>query len=174
MTRMLAALQCRRAGAAMVLCALVALASCQFGALRRNLKVLDRNGYLRGAVAPPAGAAAAPLVVFAVPMGGSAAEDYVVLARPGPYFLVVPVGTYRIGGFSDDNHSLTHDAGEAFVWIRGGEPECRGQIVDKPRCRQQPLDERHVFGRRLNQSIKPVDDAGLPSWRNVPSGRVSR
>jgi len=109
-------------GAALVLCALVALADCQFVALRENLRVLDRNGYLRGTVAPPAAGSAVPLVVFAVPIGGGPAADWVVLPRPGPYFLIVPVGRYRVGVFADQNHSLVHEAGEAVGWLHGGEP----------------------------------------------------
>jgi pimeloyl-ACP methyl ester carboxylesterase len=109
-------------GAAAALCGLAAVAGCQFGALRENLRVLDRYGYVRGTVTPSTGATAAPLVVFAVPVDGSAAADWVVLPRQGPYFLAVPVGQYRVGAFEDDNHSLVHDPGEAVVWARGGAP----------------------------------------------------
>ena len=110
------------ARAAAAACGLAAvLAGCQFGALRDNLRVLDQNGYLKGAVAAPAGDPA-PLVVFAVPPGAGEAADWLVLARPGPYFLVVPVGAYRVGAFVDRNHSLAHDPGEPIAWARGGEP----------------------------------------------------
>lgn len=102
----------RARGAAVALCGLLAaVAGCQFFALRENLRVLDRYGYLRGTVAQPAGASSAPLVVFAVPVDGGTAGDWVVLPRPGPYFLVVPVGRYRVGAFEDDNHSLVHVPG---------------------------------------------------------------
>ena len=39
---------------------------------------------------------------------------------PGPYFLVVPVGTYRVGVFADRNHSLAYDAGEPAGWVQDG------------------------------------------------------
>jgi len=115
-------MQTRRWDAVAALCGLVAVAGCQFGALRENLRVLDQYGYVRGTVAPPAGASMAPLVVFALPVAGGAASDWVVLPRAGPYFLAVPVGQYRVGAFEDDNHSLAHDPGEAVAWARGGEP----------------------------------------------------
>jgi len=97
---------------------------CFFGELRRNLRILDQNGYVRGAVARQAGASDAPLVVFATRAGAEqgAADDWVVLRRPGPYFLVVPVGEYRVGAFEDRNHSLTLDPGEAVSWTLRDEP----------------------------------------------------
>lgn len=106
-----------------LLLALLALGGCQFGALGENLRVLERYGYLRGAVTAPAGAAGAPLVVFAKAVGADGeASDWLVLSRPGPYFLVVPAGAYRIGAFEDRDQSLTHDADEPVTWARGGQP----------------------------------------------------
>ncbi|MBX3026869.1 hypothetical protein KF840_18325 [bacterium] len=106
-----------------LLLALLILGGCQFGALGENLRVLDRYGYLRGQVTPPPGGEAAPLVVFATAAGaGAEAADWVVLSRPGSYFLVVPAGAYRVGAFEDRDGSLTHDAGEPVTWARGGEP----------------------------------------------------
>lgn len=102
--------------------ALLALAGCQFGALRENLRTLDQNGYLRGTLSAPASEPGAALVVFAVRERDGAVADWLVQARPGSYFLVVPVGTYRVGAFEDRNHSLAHDAGEAITWVRDGEP----------------------------------------------------
>src|SRR5262245_40040619 len=121
LSRVRAGTSCARV-AAVGVCTWLTLAGCQFFALRENLRILDRNGYLRGTVAPAANAPAAPLVVFAVPVGGGPAADWVVLPRPGPYFLVVPVGRYRVGAFQDQNHSLVHEAGEAVGWLHGGEP----------------------------------------------------
>jgi pimeloyl-ACP methyl ester carboxylesterase len=102
---------------------LVAVGGCQFFALRENLRALDQVGFLRGVVTAPADAPG-PLIVFAVPASATdgAAVDWAVLARPGAYFLVVPVGTYRIGAFEDRNHSLTHDPGEAGGWVQDGRP----------------------------------------------------
>ncbi len=102
--------------------ALLALAGCQFDLLRENLGDLHRYGFLRGTVTPPAGTSPAPLVVFAVAAGAATASDWQLLSRPGPYFLVVPVGAYRVGAFEDRNRSLAHDAGEPVAWVRGGEP----------------------------------------------------
>ena len=121
LSRVRAGTSCARV-AAVGVCTWLTLAGCQFFALRENLRILDRNGYLRGTVAPAANAPAAPLVVFAVPVGGGPAADWVVLPRPGSYFLVVPVGRYRVGAFQDQNHSLVHEAGEAVGWLHGGEP----------------------------------------------------
>jgi pimeloyl-ACP methyl ester carboxylesterase len=99
----------------------IGLGGCQFGALRTNLETFDQNGFLRGVVTTPDDASG-PIVVFAVPEPGSGdvAADWTVLARPGPYFLVVPVGTYRVGVFADRNHSLVYDAGDPAGWVQDG------------------------------------------------------
>jgi pimeloyl-ACP methyl ester carboxylesterase len=149
------------------LCGLAALAGCQFGALRENLRVLDRYGYVRGTVAPPPGASGAPLVVFAVPVDGGAAADWVVVPRQGPYFLAVPVGQYRVGAFEDNNHSLVHVPGEAFVWARGGEP-----IEVRPGSTTAGLDltlRADAAGPPVTAELLPVRSAGdvdeLPATR---------
>lgn len=112
-----------RAHLRLALLTLLAISGCQFGLLGENLRVLERYGYLRGAVTPPAGAAPAALVVFArSETAGDEAADWVVLSRPGSYFLVVPAGVYRVGAFEDRDGSLSHDAGEPVTWARGGEP----------------------------------------------------
>jgi len=106
------------------LCVAALAIGCSFGALRRNLQILDRNGYVRGAVAREEGSSDAPLIVFATRLDGqgAAADDWVVLRRPGPYFLVVPVGEYRVGAFEDQNQSLTFDPGEAVAWTMSDAP----------------------------------------------------
>jgi len=112
------------AAAAFTACVLLTLAGCRFGVLGQHVRTLDANGYLRGTVSQPAGETAGPVVIFAVrasdPSGR--ASDWVVLSRPGPYFLVVPVGEYRVGAFVDRDHTLTLDEGEPAAWFRGGEP----------------------------------------------------
>jgi pimeloyl-ACP methyl ester carboxylesterase len=112
----------RVAACALVAGALLTVAGCRFGVLGQHVRTLDANGYLRGTVSQPAGEAADPVVVFAVRAGETSGDavDWVVLSRRGPYFLVVPVGDYRVGAFVDHNHSLTLDAGEAAVWVHGG------------------------------------------------------
>ncbi|MDX2165461.1 MAG: hypothetical protein SF182_00290 [Deltaproteobacteria bacterium] len=148
---------------------LLALGGCQFGALRENLRVLNQNGYLRGTVTPPPGASGAPLVVFAVRADGSggAADDWVVLARPGPYFLVVPVGDYRVGGFEDRNHSLVHDPDEPIAWVRGGDP-----VKVRPGETSGGLN----LALRPDAAAPPVDVALLPVRADrvdeLPASRV--
>ena len=114
----------RRATGALLALALLAVAGCRFGVLGEHVRTLDASGFLRGAVSQPAGAPDEPLVVFAVRAddASGAAVDWVVLSRPGPYFLVVPVGDYRIGAFVDRDHSLGLEAGEPATWVQGGAP----------------------------------------------------
>lgn len=155
------------AGALLV--ALLALAGCRFGALGENLRTLDRYGYLRGATSVPPGAAGAPLVVFAAPAGAQPeASDWVVLPRPGPYFLVVPAGSYRIGAFEDRNRSLTHDAGEPVAWARGGEPvDVRpGRILEDL---DLPLSAAHAQAP-VNLGLLPVRASGAVT--ELPASRI--
>ncbi|HSQ01120.1 MAG TPA: hypothetical protein VL049_28195, partial [Candidatus Dormibacteraeota bacterium] len=110
--------------AAFVAGALLTVTGCRFGVLGQHVRTLDANGYLRGTVSQPAGEAAGPVVVFAVRAGDASSDavDWVVLSRPGPYFLVVPVGEYRVGAFVDRDHTLTLAEGEPAAWFNSGEP----------------------------------------------------
>ena len=110
--------------AAFVAGALLTVSGCRFGVLGQHVRTLDANGYLRGTVSQPAGETSGPVVVFAVRAGGAGGDavDWVVLSRPGPDFLVVPVGEYRVGAFVDRDHTLTLEEGEPAAWFNGGEP----------------------------------------------------
>lgn len=110
------------------------LAACRFGVLGRQLQTLDRKGFLRGTVSLPDGQPEGPIAVFAVPTGAESgpAADWVVLSRPGPFFLAVPVGAYRVGGFVDGDRSLTRATGEPAGWVDGATPVVvrPGEITD--------------------------------------------
>jgi hypothetical protein len=116
----------RRAAALACGAVLIGLGGCQFGALRSNLETFNQNGFLRGMVTMPDDASG-PIVVFAVPGHGSGevAAVWTVLARPGPYFLVVPVGTYRVGVLRARAHKRS----------RSGETVAHG-------CRQRGVERR--------------------------------
>lgn len=127
--------RCRRARLALALLA-VGLAGCMFRDLDRNLRQFNRNGFLVGAViaedtAAPDGPP--PIVAFAYrgEGAGAAIVDWFMLARPGPYFLVAPVGQYRLAAFEDRNRSLSYDAGEpAGVFEDGALVEARpGEVT---------------------------------------------
>ena len=64
-----------------------------------------------------------PLVV--VLQGSSSAQtvDYMVLARPGPYFFAVPAVRYRLAAFEDRNGDLAHqpESEPAVLWESGAE-----------------------------------------------------
>lgn len=152
-----------------LLLALLALSGCQFGVLGENLRVLDRFGYLRGAVTPPPGEAPAPLVVFATAASsGRTAADWVVLARPGAYFLVVPAGAYRVGAFEDRDGSLTHDPGEPVSWAHGGAP-----IEIRPGATIAGLDlplAPDPGGAPIDVGLPSTRDAGVVS--ELPASRI--
>lgn len=104
---------------------LLALSGCMFRDLDRNLRQFNRNGFLVGAVhiaASDGEPESAPIVAFAYRGDGADAEvvDWFMLARPGPYFLVAPVGRYRVAAFEDRNRSYTYDPGEPAALLRDG------------------------------------------------------
>lgn len=120
-----------------VVVAALALSGCRFGALSQNLRTFDENGFLNGTVVLPAGGVGGQVVVFAVPTEGDAARaaDWTVLAGSGPYFLVVPVGEYRVGAFLDRDRSLSHVAGEPATWAKSGAP-----VVARPGAKTTGVD----------------------------------
>jgi hypothetical protein len=87
---------------ALATAALGLASGCVFHRLGQDLRTLETYGTVRGTVsAPPA---AAPSIVVLAITGAPGAEhvvDSFVLGRPGPYFLTLPAGTYRIAAFAD-------------------------------------------------------------------------
>lgn len=108
------------------LIAVTALAGCMFRDLRRNLQEQSRFSALRGTVSAAPGTLpadhAANIVVFAY--AGDPPDvrivDGFVLPRPGPYYLVVPVGTYRVAAFADYDGDRSLDDDEPVGVLRDG------------------------------------------------------
>jgi pimeloyl-ACP methyl ester carboxylesterase len=145
------------------------LAGCGFRALGRNLRTLDQNGFVRGTVETTGGAPAAQLVVFAVRVGDERGEaaDWGVLARPGPFLLVVPVGEYRIGAFEDRNRSLSYDAGEPAGWAHDA-----GPVEVEPGATSSELRLVLDGGAGAPAITVTLPARGAPRVDRLPAGRV--
>jgi pimeloyl-ACP methyl ester carboxylesterase len=61
--------------------------------------------------------------------------DAMVLARPGPYFLLVPIGTYRIAAFEDRSGDRIPDPGDPTTVLFDGRP-----VEARPREQTSGLD----------------------------------
>jgi pimeloyl-ACP methyl ester carboxylesterase len=98
------------------------LAGCVFLELGRDLARLSELAVIQGRLGQSIDRTD-PLVV--VLQGSSSAQtvDYMVLARPGPYFFAVPAGRYRLAAFEDRNGDLTHqpESEPAVLWESGTE-----------------------------------------------------
>ena len=142
---------------------------CRFGALGRNLRTLDQNGYLRGTAALAGGDSRGPLVVVAVRADDTEgkAVDWTVLARPGPYLLVLPVGEYRIGAFADLDRSLTHDPGEPAVWAHGG-----GVIAVTPGALRTDIDLELPAAPPWPKMSLALPDRGSGDLDELPASRI--
>lgn len=116
------------------------LASCMFGDLRRNLRELDRYGVLRGTVTlvPPSAVEEGNALVVVAYSGeppNVQIADAMVLPKPGPYFLLVPVGTYRVAAFEDRNDDRIPDLGDTTTVLFDG-----GPVEARPREQTSGLD----------------------------------
>ncbi len=107
-----------------------------FRDLARNLRELeDRFGILRGTVrAEPRGEPWAAIVVVAY--AGEPPQvrvaDSIILPRPGPYFLLVPVGAHQVAAFEDRNGDRVLDSDEPVAALFDGHSVAvgGGQILD--------------------------------------------
>jgi pimeloyl-ACP methyl ester carboxylesterase len=105
------------------------LPGCMLRDLGRNLKMLEEYAVLRGNVSDE-GHAKTPVVVVLYPADDDTPEpiDDFMLARPGPFFFIVPQGTYRLAAFQDTSDDQVYDAAEdkAVVYDRGAEVNAEG------------------------------------------------
>lgn len=101
------------------------LSGCVFLRLERDLAEKRSQVLLRGAVTTDH-ATVLPIVVlvYAGEDGNEELIDDFVLAGPGPYFFVVPDGTYRLAAFEDLDRDFAYVPGgaDASALLRGGEP----------------------------------------------------
>ncbi len=108
------------------LCVLIAslLSGCMFRQLGHDLAETRKQAVLRGTVTTDH-RTDLPIVVL-VYTGEDGSEQLIddfVLAGPGPYFFVVPAGTYRLSAFEDRNRTFTYESGaDASALLRRGEP----------------------------------------------------
>jgi len=153
------------------------LAGCMFGDLRRNLRELDKYGVLRGTVhLDPAAAAADGNALVVVAYSGEPPDvqiaDAMVLARPGPYFLLVPVGRYRIAAFEDRNDDRRVAAGAPATLLFDG-----GWVEARPREATAGLDLTLRRGAAMPDDFPPdlgVDAAvGIDELPQAVVGEVT-
>jgi pimeloyl-ACP methyl ester carboxylesterase len=95
-----------------------------FRELERNLAEKRGHAALYGAVRTEQ-PTDLPIVVlvYTGEEGSERLVDYFVLAGPGPYFFIVPAGTYRLAAFEDLNRNFAYDRGvDPAALLRAGEP----------------------------------------------------
>ncbi|HZR82003.1 MAG TPA: hypothetical protein VFD92_12980 [Candidatus Binatia bacterium] len=104
-------------GAAAIAAASLALPACALRTLQRGLDVAQTQASVEGRVAVD-GPASHPIVVVAERAGAGGIADLFLLPRPGPFFLTLAPGTYRIAAFEDVERDLTYqpDADPAALW----------------------------------------------------------
>jgi pimeloyl-ACP methyl ester carboxylesterase len=97
---------------------------CMFRDLDRNLRARERYGILQGTVRGTAAMPAGGTIVVVAFTGGDddpQVVDSIVLPQPGRYFLLVPVGSYRVAAFEDRNGDRVRDPSEPLGQLSGGQ-----------------------------------------------------
>ena len=106
--------------AALVGCVL--LSGCSLRTLKRDIEVASQQASLEGRVEIRSGASE-PVVVVAEHAGTGQVADLFLIARPGPFFLTLPAGRYRVGAFEDLNRDLTYQPGTEPAALLGANGE---------------------------------------------------
>ncbi|HVN86616.1 MAG TPA: alpha/beta hydrolase [Candidatus Binatia bacterium] len=113
----------------------VPLSGCEFRTLRKNLEVASELTAVEGR-ADIRGGGSAPIVVVAYGVSAGKVVDMFVLPRPGPFFFVLPAGTYRLGAFEDRNRDLAYEAAEEPAVLFANPTD----VVLEPGDRRKGLD----------------------------------
>jgi pimeloyl-ACP methyl ester carboxylesterase len=104
--------------AALAFAAALTVAGCGMMALKRNVDVARELASVDGHAEIERGASEPIVVVVADPSADRVAELF-LLARPGPFFLTLPAGRYRLGAFADLNRDLTYQPGSEPATLLG-------------------------------------------------------
>ncbi len=104
--------------------AALVLSGCMFHRLGRDLDQAREHAVLRGSVRTEHPSDLPILVlVYAGEVGRERLVDTFVMAGPGPYYFLVPAGTYRLAAFVDVNRDFTYEPGvDPSALLRAGEP----------------------------------------------------
>jgi pimeloyl-ACP methyl ester carboxylesterase len=109
-----------------LLVVIIAAPGCMFRDLRRDLRKQERYAILQGTVALQPGETAGGDVIVVLAYAGEPPDiqvgDTIVLPAPGSYFLLVPVGTFRVVAFEDCNGNRIPDPEERTAILGNGEP----------------------------------------------------
>lgn len=105
-----------------VLAGCVLLSGCSLRTLKRDIEVASQQASLEGRVEIRSGASE-PVVVVAERTDTGQVADLFLIARPGPFFLTLPAGRYRVGAFEDLNRDLTYQPGTEPAALLGANGE---------------------------------------------------
>ena len=99
------------------------LVGCTLLQVREEVNTLQKSTVLVGHVSSPLSYHDMPVVVAAYSKKDSKRTivHYTTLHEPGPYELMVPVGTHNIVAFGDKNKNLIYDKGEPAGQILSAE-----------------------------------------------------
>ena len=84
---------------------------CGFRTLRKNLEQVAEQAALEGH-AQVQGTGGNPIVVVVYSVATNQIADLFLLPRPGPFFFVLPSGTYQLAAFEDRNRDLSYQTGD--------------------------------------------------------------
>lgn len=101
----------RRALAALGILAALLLSGCGLVTLRENLARAGQLATIEGDVRSVRGGSG-PIVVVAYSVERGQVVDHFVLPRSGPFFFVLPAGTYHIGAFEDRSQDASYQPRE--------------------------------------------------------------
>jgi len=159
------------------LCVLVllALSGCMFRDLKRNLAEKAEYAVLRGTVRTEHPTDLPILVViYSGERGKEQLVDYFVLAGPGPYFFLVPGGTYHLAAFEDVNRDFAYKPGvDPSALLRKGESITAegGTTID-----DLDIEIREAGRERIPFAFSSTEtvDSGEPSLSDFHLGEVVR
>ncbi len=150
-----------------LLACLAFITSCSMLELGRELDELNQDAWLGGQIRG-ATIDGAPLYIVIIDDVQKTLHSYGTLTADRPavdYFLMLPMGEYRIVAFQDDNGDLRHNHDEPVGEITGGEP----LLLSEPSQERYDLDI--TLARKPARTGLSLVDAGIDKRR--PNTHIS-
>ena len=114
------------------------------------------------------------VIVYSGETGREQLVDYFVLAGPGPFFFLVPAGTYQLAAFEDVNRDFAYEPGvDPSALLRGGQPIT---VEGDTTVEDLDIEIREAGRERIPFAFSSADteDTGERSLSDFHLGEVAR
>ena len=150
---------------------LAVTAGCGMRSLARNIDVARQQASVEGRVDVATGGSE-PVVVVASSAATGRVVDLFLIARPGPFFLTLPPGHYRIGAFVDRSRDLEYQPDGEPAALLGGTGDLVLEAGERRRGADLVIDPAAGVTLSIPAGVASPD-AGIRKMPSLQIGMVT-